>query len=260
MQLSQTFYDQLEECGWESDEFNGCDVLIAENDFDIHCEIWPVEEASDTLEFVFDTYEKQGKFQFYIEHQRQDDFIINRIIQFYNAESYAPLIEALLQNPNIHISALKFSQERRSGEVSMHKQHVSTDNLLTLSVPVFEPIDSIDCYLAGKIRSSLTLPKAHFDAAFQRLLHSEQYSQELMRRAGNLPTFIKTFFFRDATFDAEGNITDLPFGGDIWDFHLLEFLKDLFLPNSYIILQDDGNIYWKVVVNPERVEYFRERL
>ena len=142
----------------------------------------------------------------------------------------------------------------------MHKQHVSTDNLLTLSVPVFEPIDSIDCYLAGKIRSSLTLPKAHFDAAFQRLLHSEQYSQELMRRAGNLPTLIKTFFFRDATFDAEGNITDLPFGGDIWDFHLLEFLKDLFLPNSYIILQDDGNIYWKVVVNPERVEYFRERL
>jgi len=254
MQLSQTFYDRLEQEGWESDEVNGCDILQIRNDFDVDCEIWPVEDSPDALEFTFHTYEKRGRFQFRIEHQQQDDFIINRILDCYNAESYVALIDALLQNPKLAVYVLKFFQHEKGGETLVSQQRVTAENLPMLDAPQFEPIDWIDFYLAGKVSSTLTIPNVHFDAAYQRL--AARYELQF----GSLQETIANLFYYAPPLDAEGNIIDIPFGGDIWDFEFLDVLKDLFVPNSFIELQDDGNVYWKVVVHPQKIEYFRERL
>lgn len=260
MQLPQTFYDRLEQEGWESDEVNGCDILLTRNDYDVDCEIWPVEDEPDALEFIVHTYEKHGRFQFRIEHQQQDDFIINRIIDCCNSESYIPLVDALLQNPKLAVYMLKFYQREKGGETLAFQQRVTADNLLTLDAPLFEPISWIHFYLAGKVSSTLTIPNAHFAAASQRLANSVRYNQEHSADFGNLQDAIKNLFSSEPPLDAEGNIIDIPFGGDIWDFEFLTLLKDLFVPGSFVILQDDGNVYWKVVVHPEQVEYFRERL
>ena len=260
MQLPQTFYDRLEQEGWESDEVNGCDILLIRNDFDVDCEIWPVEDEPDALEFIFHTYEKRGRFQFRIEHQQQDDFIINRILDCYNSESYIALIDALLQNPKLAVYVLKFYQHEKGGETNASKQRVTAENLLTLDAPTFEPIAWIDFYLAGKVSSTLAIPNAHFDAAYQRLAHSARYNQKHLEDFGSLLDAIPHLFYYDPPLDAEGNIIDIPFGSDLWDFEFLELLKDLFVPGSFVILQDDGNVYWKVVVHPDQVEYFREQL
>lgn len=253
-ELDRIFYDRLEPGGWESDEVNACHILTRENEHGVALEIWPVKGEPHALEIEIRMLEPFGSFLFRVEHLQQEEFVVECIRRTDDAASHLPLIEALLQRPQIRVYTLKYYQENRGEKPKECRRRVTLENLPALDEPEFEPISWINFYLAGKVESALVLPREHFELAHRRI--AAHYDVD----AGGVREVIRKMFYVDPPLDDQGNVVDIPFGGDVWDFGFLDLLKDLFVPGSSMILQDDGHVYWKVVVNPARVEYFRERL
>ena len=258
-ELPATFYERLEQPGWEDDFVNRCHILTLENAQGVSFEVWPVKDEPDVVELEVRSSLTYAKFLFRIEHQHQAQYIVDVLIQQAATESHHPLLTALLQNPDIQVYTLKFYQLNQGDETQTYRRQVTAATLHALDHPEFEPIPWIDFYLAVKTSGALVIPVENFSLAYQRLMDTANYG-DCALKASSLPEAITKCYYAAPRLDAHGNIIDLPFGGDIWDFELLDLLKDLFAPGSGMILQDDGNVYWKVAIHFDRVAYFREVL
>lgn len=259
-ELPTVFYEHLEPHGWEHDYVNSCHILTLENAQGMALEVWPLKDEPDVVEIEARTSSTYEKCLFRIEHQQQAQYIVDCLIQYASAVSYHALLTALLQNPGIQVYTLKFYQPNQGDETRSYQRQVMLENLHTLNHPQFEPIFWIDFYLAVKISGVLVIPVEKFPLAYQRLVEIAHFKESHVSEVHSFPEAIAKCYYEAPQLDAHGNIVDLPFGGDIWDFELLNLLKDLFAPGSGIILQDDGNVYWKVAIHPDKIVYYREVL
>ncbi len=259
-ELPPSFYERMEGLGWESDYVNACRILIGENECGATVEVWPIKGEDHALEVELQMTDPFSVALLRVEHRQQDDFVLDCLVRFHHQESYTSLIRALLEHPQVAVYSLKYYQKDRGEKPQECRKRLTPENLSCLSHPDFEPIAWINFYLAGKVTSTLTIPHENLERAYARIVGSERYNEGDALEAGNLQAALEELFYEPAPLDPHGNVVDVPFNGDIWDFDFLELLKDLFVPGSTLVLQDDGYVFWKVVVNPEGVAYFREKL
>lgn len=145
---------------------------------------------------------------------------------------------------------------------------LSKDALSTLFQPNWITItnDEFNFYLGTPINTKLLITPKNQALAHQRLLaHIRANPQEFLMGNNLLTTTSLGDFFEEGSFvkpifDEAKNIIGLEQGGDCWVFWELEMISDLVETGSFILIQDDGAVFWKVIYSQDGVRYFREDL
>lgn len=150
----------------------------------------------------------------------------------------------------------------------LYLSDLTTDHLSYLFQPKWVPIaaEDFNFYLAAPIETQLTITPENQVLAHKRLLaYVAEHPKSVFFSETLLATEDLSGFFYESShvktvLDEEGNIINLKQGGDEWIFWELTKIKDYIVAGSFITIQDDGGVFWKVVYYPDRVAYFREAL
>lgn len=109
--------------------------------------------------------------------------------------------------------------------------------------------------LAYLVDSALLLPVNQHDRALDRL--SEMHDEEALDYA-DLEDFFEKRLGIPAVFNAAGDLIDLEQGGDLWALEEIKALADLMSNDSFVWMQDEGHLFWRIEFEDGAVQVLRE--
>lgn len=182
------------------------------------------------------------------------------------SRDYIGFLERVLSTDGVHLFNLKSYRYHWKGLHKDVSQRVQLGQVIQLfSVPtVFEPMSWIDFESATWVEQHAPLSSAHFATVYQRwlpLMPPDFDSRQYRSLHDMLHYLIYDTDVLDAAQVEDGyDLRLLPVGGsDNWFLNLWEQVSDLFPPNSYITLQDDNHVFWKIVFTQAGFQHYREK-
>lgn len=252
------FDEILAKNGWTDEREDEIRIFI--ND-DNYWEIWPGEEK-DTFELI--AYTEFFNYDFIIKYTASN---IERILKsVVNSQAHDDIKKITLDilACDTEIFTPKYLSEGE--EIRTTKVKVTAENFDRLISPDFKKIEHEDfCfYEAGLVDSSIYIDKKDQDKAYEKLVNfinkSGEYESISKDRYPDINVLFNEYFETPSVVDDDGNIVNLEQGADQWAVDFLDIIAEFIRKDSYIVMQDDCNILWKITYDGGKANYFIENI
>lgn len=196
----------------------------------------------------------------------QQNALLDALQDHAGSLDYIGFLERVLSIDDVNLFNLKSYYLHWKGLQRNISRQVQPGQAIELfSVPtVFEPINWIDFESANWVEQNAPLSTKHFATVYQRWLPQmpADFDQKHYRSLHDMLFYLIDVDIQDAAQIEDGyDLHLLPLGGsDNWFLNLWEQVIDLFPPDSYVILQDDDHVFWKIMFTPAGFQYYREKL
>ena len=219
----------------------------------------------DACGLILEAQDIRMSFNLRIEYGAQLDFTVELLQKYNGSTNYRGFLQQLLANEGIRLSVHKTYLRHWRGGWSQWSREITADALDGLfSLPEFEPIPWIEFESAQWVAQDVLLPYQNFEQVYQiwKPQMPPDFNPDQCRDLPELFGWLYSAESMDAvTYDGHYNLTTLPMSGnDEWYLNLWDAVKHLLKPGSSVVLQDDGEVFWKIEFTPERLLYYREKL
>ena len=257
--FTNTKFDEiLSENGWTDEKEDDLRIFI--ND-DNYWEIWPGEE-SDTFEFL--AYTEFFNYDYVIKYTVVNIEKILMAIVASQAHDDIKKITLDIVDLGAEVISPKYISE--GDDVRIVKVSVTAANFDKLIAPEFKKIEKDDfCfYSAGLVESGIYIDKKDQDDAFKTLVtfinQSGEYENVNQERYSDINVLFNEYVETPSVRDDDGNIVNLEQGDEDWAIDFLDVIAEYIRKDSFVILQDDCNILWKIVYDGKKADYFMENI
>lgn len=249
----------LSKAGWKDDYINEAHKLT----YHYKDSFWQIgsDEATSEPCIELEVTIKNIRYVFYFEIQDQIETLLQWIVAYQHSTQIVEFVQKILTTTSLRIITRKYTGS--NDEKRLLIKPITLENLKNLSEPDFVAVavDEFDFYLACTVKSAVYINKEYFPKLIE-LMEKGNYDYQLKQLShyADFPSFLRNEFSIEVETDKNGNIINLIQCGDDWILDILVKGREYIRKGSFILLQDDGNVFWRIVFDELDVFYFREKL